>query len=412
MKRAAWTLILLSVTACFAPVAGQKYPFIRYDGNRLEYARQSPSLGLFLSRWRQLEATGQGNLNIVHIGGSHVQAGTMSNAIRQHLMHAYPALVSGRGMLFPYSAAARCNNPADYAVHCPQKVVLTRNVYQDHPQPLGLCGISVTAADSLTEVGIVLRDTTVDYATTRIVAIGRSDQGVTPMLSLDGRLVFPSYVDPRTDRFVFNLAAAVDSFTLVLPCRAGESFTLTGLYLGNRRPGFSFHSVGANGASVPDYLRCPHLARDLRLLHPDMVLFGLGINDASKAGFDTAEFRRHYLELIDSVRAVNPDCALVFITNNDSFKRLRRNRYEVNANGALAREVFHRLARETGGVVWDQFAIMGGLRSMDRWRQAGLAQTDRVHFTRAGYQLLGDLFWEALLDAYRKHNPAPSRKTP
>ena len=57
-------------------------------------------------------------------------------------------------MIFPYSAAARCNNPRDYRVHCPQKVTLTRNIYKEHTYPLGLCGIAITASDSLTEVQI------------------------------------------------------------------------------------------------------------------------------------------------------------------------------------------------------------------------------------------------------------------
>ena len=393
--------ILIPLLFFAASLQAQSYPFIRYKENRLQYADRSESLARFFDRWQRMEATGQGNINIVHIGGSHVQAGTMSNTIRQRLMHNHPRLVSGRGMLFPYSAAARCNNPADYRVHCPQKVTLTRNIYKEYPHPLGICGISITASDSLTEVGIVLRDSTVNYATHRIIVLGHSEQGVVPLLSLGGRMVYPSYVDRGTDRHVFNLAGAVDSFVVLLPCRPGEQFTLTGIHLDNLRPGFSFHSIGVNGASVPDYLRCRHFTRDLRLLRPDMVIFGLGINDASKSDFDTADFRRNYLELVDSVLRVNPDCALVFITNNDSFTKIGRRKYRVNKNGTLAREVFHRLARETGGVVWDQFQLMGGLKSMEQWQKAKLAQSDRVHFTRAGYQLLGDLFYEALMEARR-----------
>ena len=393
--------ILILFLFLAASLQAQTYPFIRYKENRLQYADRSESLARFFDRWQRMEATGQGNINIVHIGGSHVQAGTMSNAIRQRLMHDHPRLVAGRGMLFPYSAAARCNNPADYRVRCPQKVALTRNIYKEYPHPLGLCGISITASDSLTEVGILLRDSTVDYATSRIIVLGHSGQGVVPQLLIDGRTVYPSYVDRRTDRHVFNIVHPVDSFVVQLPCRAGEQFTLTGIYLDNLKPGFSFHSIGVNGASVPDYLRCQHFTRDLRLLRPDMVIFGLGINDASKSDFDTAQFRLHYLALVDSVRRVNPDCALVFITNNDSFTKLRRRKYRVNANGPLAREVFHRVAREVGGVVWDQFQLMGGLRSMEQWQRAKLAQSDRVHFTRAGYQLLGDLFYEALMEARR-----------
>ena len=135
------------------------------------------------------------------------------------------------------------------------------------------------------------------------------------------------------------------------------------------------------------------------MLHPDLVVFGIGINDAVPTNFDTAAFRQNYLQLIDSVRAANPDCAFIFVTNNDSYRKTGRRKYSVNTNGQLAREVFYRLAHDVDGAVWDQFEIMGGLKSMDKWRLAKLGRPDRVHFTAAGYQLLGDLFSEALLKA-------------
>ena len=74
----------------------------------------------------------------------------------------------------------------------------------------------------------------------------------------------------------------------------------------------------------------------------------------------------------------------------------------MNRNGLLAREVFYRLARATDGAVWDQFEIMGGLESMDKWRQDKLAQNDRIHFTKAGYELLGTLFTSAFFEAAYK----------
>lgn len=388
-----------------------EYPFINYDGNNLRYDTSSPSMKTFFDKWHRVVTTGQGDLNIVHIGGSHVQAGTMSNAIRCNLMHAYPNLVGNRGMIFPYSAAAKCNNPRDYRVYCPQKVSLSRNVHKEYPYPLGLCGISITAADTVTEIAVVMNEPTVDYATKKIIIFGHSDENVVPRINIGLWEIDPDHVDTVTERYVFNLTIPVDSFAVVLPCQPGESFTLTGIFLGNQSKGFSFHSIGVNGAAVPDYLRCEHFVRDLRILHPDMVVFGIGINDAAGTNFDTAAFRSNYLSLIESIRSVNPDCAFVFITNNDSYRQVRRKRrkhYEVNRNGLLAREVFYRLADDCGGAVWDQFEIMGGLESMDTWYKEKLAQKDRVHFTTAGYQLLGDLFSNALFDAYKAH-PKPKK---
>ena len=408
MKHIVTLSLLFLATLCLqaqpTPVELPKYPFIRYNSNSLHFDASSPSMNAFFQKWQRMAKTRQGNLNIVHIGGSHVQAGTMSNTIRTNLMHAYPHLVSARGMIFPYSAAARCNNPHDYRVHCPQKVSLTRNIYKEHTYPLGLCGIAITAADITTEIQITLAESDIDYATNRIVILGHSDDNVVPLLSLDGRTVYPSYVAHHTDRYVFNLSTSTDSFTVILPCNQDEKFTLTGIYLDNRRSGISFHSIGVNGAAVPDYLRCQNFVRDLRMLHPDMVVFGIGINDASGHDFDTAAFRTNYLALVDSIRTINPDCAFVFITNNDSFRRKRRNRYEVNRNGLLAREVFYRLADDTQGAVWDQFEIMGGLKSMDKWYKNKLAQKDRVHFTNAGYQLVGNLFTNALFKAFSEYS--------
>ena len=401
-------IIFLFASVCVLaqrePVELPQYSFVKYKENKLHFDTSSSSMNVFFQKWQRMIDTRQGNINIVHIGGSHVQAGTMSNTIRTNLMHTFPSFVAGRGMIFPYSAAARCNNPRDYIVHCPQKVTLTRNIYKEHTYPLGLCGIAITAADSLTEVQIVMNESTVDYATNRVVILGHSDEQVVPLLSFDNRQVYPSYVDRNTDRYVFNISTIVDSFAIIIPCNEGEKFTLTGIYLGNRRPGISFHSIGVNGAAVPDYLRCQNFIRDLRMLHPDMVIFGIGINDASCSDFDTAVFRANYLTLADSIRTINPDCAFVFITNNDSYHKKSRRRYEVNRNGLLAREVFYRLADDTDGAVWDQFEVMGGLKSMEKWFKNKLAQKDRVHFTTEGYQLVGNLFTNALFDAYYRYS--------
>lgn len=379
-----------------------EYKFLKLDANHLHYDSTSATMQNFVERWNHVVSTKQGNLSIVHIGGSHVQAGTLTETIRLRLLAATPNLVGPRGMLFPYSAAAKCNNPPDYRVHCVEPMVLTRCVYKEPEYQLGVCGIAVTAKDQPTEIQIVMNEPDVDFCTSRIVLLGHSDGGVVPCIRTATGENYPSYFDNVTDRYIFNLGMAVDSFNIVLPCREGTGFTVNGLYLSNRQPGISYHSIGVNGAAVPDYLRCPNFVRDLRLLHPDAVVFGIGINDASGNNFDTAAFRANYMQLIDSIRTVNPDCAFIFITNNDSFRRTGRRRYAVNTNGALARDVFYRLADNTGGAVWDQFEVMGGLKSMEKWQKASLARPDKVHFTRDGYRLVGNLFSDALLEVLNR----------
>jgi len=394
------------------PVAiDSSYDFILYDSNRLVIPGDSASLRAFAEKWHRVTSSRRGHLNIVQIGSSHVQGGTFPHRIRRNVLLPYVDFLSDRGMLFPYSAAVKCNNPFDYKVGRSRVLDLTRNVYKEPMERLGLCGIAVTAADSAAEVAIRLADEELPFTTRRIVLFGEARGEVMPMLRYtnddgDSLKIAPVGVDTMLRRYTFQLPKSLDSFDIVMPCDSGEAFAITGVYLANGRPGISYHSIGVNGAALGDYLnKCPYFVRDLSMMPPDLVIFGIGINDASGPNFDTVTFQNSYLRLVDSIRSVNPDCAFIFVTNNDSYRKAGRKRI-ANSNGALARDAFYRIARRTGGAVWDQYAIMGGSRSIDKWHHAGLAQRDRVHFTRAGYELVGDLLSNALFDLLRFWKPA------
>ncbi|MDR1683485.1 MAG: GDSL-type esterase/lipase family protein [Candidatus Symbiothrix sp.] len=160
----------------------------------------------------------------------------------------------------------------------------------------------------------------------------------------------------------------------------------------------TYHFIGKNGASVPFYLNCDYLTDTLSVICPDLIIFAIGINDATSRQFSPETFRQNYNQLIETIEQINPDCAFLFITNNDSYRRVTRRKYRVNPNGETARQVFYQLAEEHQGGVWDLFEWMGGLRSMQKWQNAGLSQRDKVHFTHAGYQLIGNQFFNALID--------------
>ncbi len=412
MHKTKTILSLLAFLFFLSSIRAQDYPFLHTEANQLHYDSTSASMQAFMQKFYRLRTTGQGNISIMHIGGSHVQAGTFPHRIRTNILSAYPTLVHGRGLLFPYSAAAKCNNPADYKVHCQEKVTLTRNVYKQPEYPLGLCGIAITAHDVPTSIQILSNESTIDYGVSRIVVLGHTPDGIVPTLRYGaGNDALPSYIDSANHRYVYNLRQEVDSIDIYIPCQKGQQFTLTGVLLDSRHPGIVYHSIGVNGAAVPDYLKCA-LSSDLRLIRPDLVIFGIGINDAHAADFDSVAFKENYLRLCDSIRSVNPQCAFIFITNNDCYRKTGRNKYTVNHNGLQVQQVCYRLAQLTGGAVWDQFEIMGGLKSMEKWQKAGLAQKDKVHFTRTGYQLLGDLFYQAFSHELNNYKPAPVKDTP
>ena len=135
-------------------------------------------------------------------------------------------------------------------------------------------------------------------------------------------------------------------------------------------------------------------------LKPDLVIMAIGINDASGPNFSPENFKDNYDQLIRLFRRVNPDCAFIFITNNDSKRRAGRRRRVVNRNGPLAEDAFAQIATKWQGGLWNLFEVMGGLGSMAQWQKAGLAGRDNIHFTRLGYKVVGALFYDAFLNFY------------
>ena len=390
------------------------YDFTHFERNHLIYpSGDSMAMGRFFTKMDSVVNFGIGNVNIMHIGGSHVQAGTFTQQFRDDLLNIGDDLMGGSYFVFPFTAGGT-NNPSHYIIHVTGEWQYCRNAVQrDTDKRMGLAGAAVTTTDSTATIQIVTRERYPSevppcYDFNRVTLLGFSEtENVVPALGYEGDTLHGDY-DEELSAYLFDLPDYTDSICILFDSVPGE-FTLTGVLLENDRPGISVHGVGINGASVPSYLRCDDFERDLELIKPDLIIFGIGINDAIDKDFNANTFKQNYRELISIILDVNPDCALLFVTNNDSYKsrkKRRRRIYEVNPNGKVVEKAFMDLAKEYNAAVWDQFDIMGGMCSMKKWQNEGLAQRDKVHFTKDGYILMGDLLFNALIERYIEYTEA------
>jgi lysophospholipase L1-like esterase len=386
-------------------------PFAHFERNHLVYPGDSMAMERFFQKMDSVVFFGEGNVNIMHIGGSHVQAGTFTQQFRDNLLNISTDLIGGQNFVFPFSAGGT-NNPSHFMVSSTGEWGYSRSaVRKDTDRRMGLAGAAITTTDPVASVSIISRPRrynpmTPSFNFNKVTLIGFSEyENVEPVLGCDGTTLHGLY-DDNQSTYTFNLPRFTDSICIFFEDMPGE-FTLQGVLLENGMSGISVHAVGVNGASVPSYLRCDDFERDLRLIHPDLIIFGIGINDAASDNFEKQAFKRNYDDLIRIIQRVNPDCALLFMTNNDSYKRVKGKKkkvhYEVNTNGIIVEEAFLEMGKKYNAAVWDQFDIMGGLRSMQDWENAGLAQKDKVHFTAEGYKLLGDLLYNALIERYIYH---------
>jgi len=241
------------------------------------------------------------------------------------------------------------------------------------------------------------------FPISNVILLGAADSGNPfPTIWIDDYEYFPVTIDTNQRMYTYQPEGITDYFLINLNIAHGDTFTINGIFLADNSFGITYHSLGVNGASVASFLRCENFERELPLLNPDLVIFNLGINDASGPDFNPEEFKNQYLKLAELFTKTNPQCAFIFVTNNDSYKRIKKGKYTVNKNGTIVKKTMYDLASLTQGAVFDQFEIMGGLSSMEKWRVNKLAQYDRVHFTVAGYTLMGDLFFRAFMEAKTK----------
>ncbi len=383
----------------------ENYPFANFNRNKILYASDSIAFEHFFQKIDKLLLKNEGNINILHIGGSHVQAGIFTQQFRQNMQSLYPInKVASKGLIFPFSAA-KTNNPPSFKTRYTGKWRSYRNTQRNHGKTLGLTGIAICTNDTNATLSISTREhnalQTKQTLFNKVTILGYStNDSLRPIIYLNDTILKAIH-NKKQQLYNFYLRDYTDSISISLNKYNGE-FTLTGILLENEFPGITVHGVGVNGASLNSYFRCENFNKDLALLNPDLIIFAIGINDATSVNFNKDVFIANYEKLINKIQEQNPECAFLFITNNDSFRRYRRN-YQVNRNGAIVEKAFFQIAEKCNGAVWNLFDIMGGLRSMQQWEDEGLAKRDKIHFTKKGYIILGDLLYNALVEKYLEY---------
>jgi LysM repeat protein len=406
------TLLLLCCKAGTAQSFGidstlkERYPFINWERNRLDFYGESPAFERFFAKMDSAyNGRGRG-VEIFHIGGSHIQADIYSHRIRRHLHGMNENMKGGRGFLFPYTIA-ETNNPWNYLIEYTGKWKGYRSSVLKAEGTCGLAGLSAETYDSLAEIRISNRtglDYRYDYDAVKIFWNTSPEYCLE---ALEPELVERIEQNDSLQYTIFRLKRKVESFSFRL-WRTGpeneSSFLLMGMELMRKGGGVRYHSIGVNGSSFESYKRCTYFTTQLKQFRPDLFIVSIGTNDSYNPGFDTSVYRKNYENFMKTVWLVNPDCAILLTVPNDCYY----NRRYANPNVALAAEVIKNLARKYKMAVWNFYEIMGGKGSSQKWYLNKLMPSDRIHFSGPGYDIKGDLFTSAFLQAWDVHSDRDS----
>jgi hypothetical protein len=386
--------------------AYKTYKFIRTDLNKIQ--NDSAAFSFLYEKLYQLEQTKKGRVNVVHIGDSHIQADILSGSVRQKLQIQFGN--AGRGLIFPYRAA-KSNEPSSYKTITNVTWDAKRNVFAAQPLPIGISGFTVETKDSIAEINLTVKDQPhLGYSFTKFTLFherGLNNFNITICDDLNCEKGLFSPLDKSSNPFISELRFDKPIRQIYLRNKITDtanqrSTRIYGMLLENDSAGVLYNMIGVNGAEYRHYNMSKYFFQQFSYLNADLVIISMGTNEAFYGNFDKDLFYKNIDTLITNIRNVTPNAAILLTTPGDSFKKSRKGRVK-NPEMKIAAETIIKYCAAHDLAYWDLYEIMGGYGSMGKWYAAKLSAKDKVHFSGKGYQIQGDLLYQALKAGYEQY---------
>jgi hypothetical protein len=309
-----------------------------------------------------LKIKNNNKINIVHIGDSHLQAGMLTEVIKNNLINSFNNndTAIAPGFIFPYTIA-ETNNPYYYKVNYSGNFRYYKSVDKEKTCKLGLSGITLQTNDSIASIDIKMRKQKglLKYQFNTIEIL--HDKPSNYKLTINNRLA--NYTD--NTKSVFKLNKYTDSIHLEIinQNNSAKNFSFYGIILNNNLNGINYHTIGINGATASSYLKCELFSQQLKELNPDWIIVSLGTNEAYNKNFELAKFKKDYNKLLNKIISDIPNAYILITTPGDHLI----NKENVNKNIPIVCNSIINIATNKNIGIWDFYEIMGGKNSINKW---------------------------------------------
>jgi lysophospholipase L1-like esterase len=373
------------------------YSFVPSDQNVIQ---NEAHLDLFFEKLYQLKIKSEGQVNIVHIGDSHVQADFLTEVVRRNLQREFGN--AGRGLIVP-GRVAGTNEPTNFRSSSGEKWMSKRIIYTQQPLPIGIGGITLNTELAGARINIRMRDALTDYSFNRVTLFYQKQPGSFNFSIQDTLNAELGHINPiaqDADEFVssLNLPGLYNSISIQVT-KHGEDqrfATFYGVNLENGHAGILYHAIGVNGAKYTHYNAARYFVPQTKALRPDLFIISLGTNESVQHPYLDKNFFQQVTKLVESLSAMNPTAAFILVSPPDAFQK----KVKQNPGIERVRNEIVRYAVENGLAFWDMYKVNG---SAGDWRLQGLLRPDGIHFTKDGYVYQGNLFSEAIMKRYYQY---------
>ncbi len=397
-------LLLILLAASHVKAQNDSLPFINDSLNKIINAQ---GLDNFISAIKSYNSGSKKELNIVHIGDSHVQAGYYSEPIRKTLQGKYGN--GGRGLVFPYQAV-KTNGPADYSFSSLQVWKTRRNSIEKGNLPTGIAGHTAYNSQKISSLNFKPRDKMM-IGKPQVIeiyheSIADSNYCYQITDSLGREIGVFDSLKSTNQKSVFKISPNGYQWAIRpdIKSNQGKSSTIFGVNLINQS-GLLMHTVGVNGAEYEHYLRSDHFNNQLPSLKPNLIIISLGTNEAyNTKDFDPIRFEAIVDSFITITKAYNPEASILItsppsigqVTATRNKKRRKVYNYIENKNIPTICGILENQATKHQCAYWNFYSIMGGFNSINKWHAKGMTDKRRIHFSKNGYLIQGGLLDRAI----------------
>ena len=379
----------------------KRFSFVNYDQNHLEWSSFSAIKPFF----DKLKLADKQKVKVLHIGDSHVhfdmQCGTIRNGMQEIFGY------GGRGSVATYSLAG-AHASYDYNTSHKGRWKGTKNTNNTNSLSLGITGITGRTEDSTAsfKVNFVAGSEIKENYKTIKIYCQQSPESFDLLVkyATDKEPIFVSasnlgsqnnkkpYIEVALPQTSNNLQF------LIKKSNANQKFfEVHGIMIeSNENSGILYNSVGVNGAGLNNILRQNLLGEHIKDMLPDLVVIDLGVNDFYAGNtLNENQAEENLKKIINNIRENSPNTVILLTNPQDTYFGTRN----ITAGEQYA-ALTRRIAFENNCAFYDYFQISGGRCSMLKWQSHGLAKSDRIHLTNGGYRVKGELYMNALLNAF------------
>ncbi|MDR1877796.1 MAG: GDSL-type esterase/lipase family protein [Flavobacteriaceae bacterium] len=369
----------------------KKYSFVQDSLNVIHNAEE-------LNGFFSVLKSGKKQINILHIGDSHLQQSPVSVVLRSEFQKLFGN--AGRGLIVPYHVAGT-GSPHDIFSSSANKWEGKRNCKPLLPQANGIGGITIESKDSVSAFIIELTE---DYAFTKMTVFFENDGKSHDLQAKDlltGQIVSLKDNLSKSDSNVAVIQFQKPTTKVEISGKKTEPnqthTTIFGINTENEQKGLIYHSIGVNGSEYFHYDTSKYFNEETPFLNPDLIIISLGTNEAfrNNIDFDEKRIKKEVGSFITHLKEYNPVVPFLITTPANVYK----DKVE-NPRIKTVRDILISYCKENHIAYWDLQEITG---KAENWKNNDLLNKDLIHFNDYGYQLQGNLLFNAIMNSYKEY---------